>query len=264
MKAGLKIVQFTDFHLFGSGEGRLCGLDTFQTLCDTLKLAREDNRPPDLIFLTGDNSQDATPESYERLASLFSGEKSPVYCLPGNHDSLPMMKLILGKKNFLIRRFFSKNSWQFVFLDSTVENSPKGYLRKEELDFLDSTIEEHPAKHTLICLHHQPVPVGSVWMDTMEVDNFEKLFEVLRPHQNVRGILFGHVHQEYSSEREGKLLLGSPSTCFQFKPGQEKFSLDNLPPGYRWLHLLPDGRIQTGVRRLPRVPADLNLDTQGY
>ena len=50
--------------------------------------------------------------------------------------------------------------------------------------------------------------------------------------------------------RHGLLpLLGTPSTCFQFRPRSAAFSIDDAAPGHRWLHLFSDGRVGTEVGR---------------
>jgi Icc protein len=47
-------------------------------------------------------------------------------------------------------------------------------------------------------------------------------------------------------------MLGTPSTCFQFLPRAERSDVDpGLGPAWRWLELLPDGRIDTRVHYLP-------------
>jgi len=56
-------------------------------------------------------------------------------------------------------------------------------------------------------------------------------------------------------------ILGTPSTCIQFKPGQDAFCLDDTSPGYRWMELLADGSIRTEVVRIEGfVPPDLLND----
>ncbi len=58
--------------------------------------------------------------------------------------------------------------------------------------------------------------------------------------------------------------MATPSTCFQFAPNEVDFKLDRRNPGYRWLHLLPDGGIDTGVSRV-RHRFDIDYDyTGGY
>ena len=59
-------------------------------------------------------------------------------------------------------------------------------------------------------------------------------------------------------------VLTTPSTCFQFKPQTESFSLDDQSPGYRWINLYDDGSIKTEVARIPEALQGLQTDTNGY
>ena len=56
----------------------------------------------------------------------------------------------------------------------------------------------------------------------------------------------------------------SPSTCVQFAPGSKSFKVDNQPPGYRWLELHIDGRLETGVSRVLDTQFTVDLDSGGY
>ena len=66
-------------------------------------------------------------------------------------------------------------------------------------------------------------------------------------HPGLRAILWGHVHQASDRVRQGVRLLSTPSTCAQFLPGSATFAMDTRPPGYRWLDLHDDGRIETRI-----------------
>jgi Icc protein len=44
---------------------------------------------------------------------------------------------------------------------------------------------------------------------------------------------------------EGIRILATPSTCRQFKPGSEKFEVDDKPPAYRHIELGADGEVDT-------------------
>jgi Icc protein len=106
--------------------------------------------------------------------------------------------------------------------------------------------------------------MGSRWLDTMAVDNAGEFLAVIDRHPQVRGILWGHVHQTFDRQRNGVRLMATPSTCIQFLPGSDDFALDTAAPGYRWLSLHPDGRIETGVERLEEIPGSLDLASAGY
>lgn len=243
----LRFVQITDTHLSDRAEGTLRGVNTAQTLAAVVDCARAREPRIDGILATGDLSHDGGTPSYRRLIRALAPLDAPVYCLPGNHDALSVFGCVLKGARVQSGGRILPEGWQLILLDTTVPGAVHGHLRPRELERLEAALQAHPDRHTLICLHHQPVPVGSVWVDRLMLDNAAALFAVLDHHPQVRGMLWGHVHQEFDGMRNGVRLLASPSSCVQFKPGCADFTLDDRPPGYRWLDLHPDGRIDTGV-----------------
>ena len=90
------------------------------------------------------------------------------------------------------------------------------------------------------------------------------LFAVLDRFEQVRAVLWGHVHQEIDQRRNGVRLIASPSTCIQFEPGSEDFKVGEQAPGYRWLRLLPDGGLDTGVERVTGFEFTVDYGSNGY
>jgi Icc protein len=76
----------------------------------------------------------------------------------------------------------------------------------------------------------------------------------------LRSVVFGHAHQDVEGNCANVPVYGAPSTCFQFKPGSEKFALDTLSPGYRWLYLTDDGGVTTQIRRVESFSIHVQLD----
>lgn len=83
-------------------------------------------------------------------------------------------------------------------------------------------------------------------------------------YSHVKGVLFGHVHQDIQQERNGVLMMATPSSCVQFHPRKAEFTLDDLNPGYRWLELSPQGAIKTGVQRVEGKRYNMDLACAGY
>ena len=63
---------------------------------------------------------------------------------------------------------------------------------------------------------------------------------------------------------DGIRMLSTPSTCVQFTPESEDFSVDMIAPGYRWLQLNPDGSIETKVSRVEGIEFEIDLSVKGY
>ncbi|HFD81559.1 MAG TPA: 3',5'-cyclic-AMP phosphodiesterase [Gammaproteobacteria bacterium] len=258
----MRIAQITDTHLYADPGGRLMGIETRRSLEEVVALARA--RRPGLIVASGDLSHDGSPSSYHRLRECLAPLGAPVCCLPGNHDEAAVMRRILDGDGFRCIDSLCTNGWNLVFLDSTLRGSEGGHLAERQLHALEQALAGHPELPALIWLHHQPLPVGSAWLDTMAVDNPDQLFAVTDRHPQVRAIVWGHVHQCFDDRRKGVRLLAAPSTCIQFLPRSRDFALDDRPPGYRWLELYPDGTMETGVERLARMPGVIDTAARGY
>jgi len=140
-----------------------------------------------------------------------------------------------------------EDDWFVMMLSTQVADRVDGELGKTALAALDTVLAAHPATHALLVLHHPPVAIGSAWLDAIGLADAPAFWAVVERHANVRGVLWGHAHQAFEGQRGNVRLMGTPSTCLQFLPGSADFALDARGPGWRWLELHADGRIETAV-----------------
>jgi Icc protein len=101
-------------------------------------------------------------------------------------------------------------------------------------------------------------------MDAIGLEDGEAFFAVLDRHPQVRGALWGHIHQAFDGRRGKVRLMGSPSTSVQFLPCSQDLAMDSATPGLRWLELYPDGRLETGIARLAHYPDPIDLSQREY
>lgn len=252
----LQVLQFTDTHLLEDDGGQLRGTPTWRTFQSVIEHARREMPEPDFILATGDLSQDGPPAVYRRLREHLDRMKAPVYVVPGNHDDpvslaetfpagraegeqLETDGVDFGHANH--------GRWLMVLLSTLVPGMQYGTLSAGELARLDALLRGHPGSHALLCLHHHPVPFGRAGIDSIGVRNAEDFFSVVDRHPNVRGIVWGHIHNTFEARRGRIVLLGTPSTCFQFDATSEQISPAQGPPAYRRLALAPDGGIHSRV-----------------
>jgi len=261
--AVLRIVQVTDTHLEQHAGGTLLGMDTDASLAHVLRLVHTATDSPDLLLATGDIANHASEEAYLRARDAFDTVGAPWAWIPGNHDEREPMQRVLGRGEPMVRAVRTPH-WQVLLLDSSVPGQVGGHLGAGELEVLDTLLSEAPELHALVCLHHQPVPVGCAWLDEQIVADRERFFEVLGRHPQVRAVLWGHVHQDFSAERAGIRLLATPSTCIQFARHSDDFRLDELSPGLRVLDLHPDGSLHTEVLRVEGVELGFDRECTGY
>lgn len=239
----------TDTHISSVEDDTLAGVNTTETLLEVIAAVKH-NEDPDLVLLTGDLAETPTEDTYNKLVDLLRRIDQPVNCLPGNHDDPELMQRLLNTGNVSTANFITCGNWSIILLDTHEPGKEGGCLSVKELEGLAEALERSIDRHVLICLHHHPVNIHSPWMDRMALKNGEALFQVLDRHTNVRGIIWGHIHQEFVSTRKGVQLLGSPSTCIQFRPRAEEASVDSKPPAYRTLTLTESGSVQSHVHWL--------------
>jgi 3',5'-cyclic-AMP phosphodiesterase len=244
--SAVQLVQFTDPHLFGDEAGALRGIATYPALLGAITHARAHIEACDALLVTGDLVQD-DPGGYANFRRAFAPLGRPVLCLPGNHDEPAAMRRELAREPFVLGGTRDFGNWQVVLLDSTVPGSASGRVSERALRELDTALRAAAGRHVLVCLHHHPVHMGSRWLDAVGLTNPEALFAVLDAHRCVRAVLWGHVHQHYEALRRGVRLLGTPSTCAQFRANSDEFAVDQLPPAYRTLELRSDGSLVTEV-----------------
>jgi len=243
----LRILHITDPHLHARRTTRMRGVNTDDTLVATLAHALAGDRRPDLILATGDLVQDESRAGYARFHELLGATGLPVYCLPGNHDDPALMAELLSAAPFQCGGVAELGAWSLILLNTFARGDDGGVLAPAELARLDEHLAQGTAPHCLVALHHQPVPMDSLWLDSVPLRNADEFLAICDRHPRLRAIVWGHVHQASDRQRRGVRLLSTPSTCAQFKPGSERFELDSRPPGYRWLDLHADGGVETAV-----------------
>jgi Icc protein len=257
------LVQLSDSHLFADTHGTLLGMNTRDSLQKVIDLVLAQQPQIDLLVASGDLSQDGSLESYQQFRQLSAQLAAPARWIPGNHDE-PMVMERAATQSSLLEPVVDIGNWRITLLDSAVPGSVPGFLADEQLQLLARALSEAPQRHHLVCFHHHPVSIGCPWMEPIGLRNPEALFAVLDRFPQVRAVLWGHVHQEIDRMRNDVRLLASPSTCIQFAPGSEDFKVDTLAPGYRWLRLLPDGQLETGVERVSGFVFEVDYGSSGY
>jgi len=244
------IVQLTDSHLFARDSDDLLGLDTLDSLNSVIDLVLGEIARMDLVLATGDITQDGSEDAYRRFIAASLRLPAPCHWIPGNHDNAALMQR-LGSASGMSRDWVDIGNWRIVLLDSSLDGSVAGHLSDTQLQRLGDALSTAGERHLLVCLHHHPVDIGCDWMQPIGLHNADALFARLAGQSAVKALLWGHIHQAFDTEYQHMRLLATPSTCVQFAADSEDFATDTQAPGYRWLRLYDDGRIETDVSRLP-------------
>lgn len=264
-KGVIRLLQITDPHLFSNSEETLLNIKTIDSFSAVVKEIKQTNNF-DLILSTGDLIQDHNIAGYHYFAQIIDSLKTPVVWLEGNHDVQPAMSNILAEYSHILpnKHILLGSKWQLLMLNTRVFNVPYGELSYQQLKWLDNKLAKYPDRFTLIALHHNILPTHSAWLDQHSLRNSDDLARILVKYQNIKGIVHGHIHQQVDAQWKGIPIFATPSTCIQFKPNCDQFTLDNLPQGWREMYLQENGEIKTLVKRLNSNDFLPNFNAKGY
>lgn len=261
----VRLLQLTDCHIGPDSSEELLGLNTSESLHDVIDHLREHHPACDLLLTTGDIANNGGARTYLRFLQILASSElnyGAFNWLPGNHDSPIDMNEALDVKDMTKEVYIG--NWLLLLLNTQVPGHTHGNLVESELNRLDETLANNTDKHVMIFMHHQPVPVGSAWVDTQKVRSEYAFFKILDQYTHVRAVVWGHVHQEFAELRNKVQLLATPSTCIQFKANSDDFAVDRLMPGYRWFVLNPDGTFDSRVERIAEKEYPIEFTSEGY
>lgn len=255
------IVQISDTHLMDRVELEFVRMNPERSFHQVVKHIRENYPMMDAVVHTGDLAQVPVEATYQRYLQFMQTWNIPHYQIPGNHDDSHVFPFHENTNQVHAIHF---GQWTIMLMNSAVVGKVDGWVEQEQLDQLHTLLIEHQKQHIIIACHHHPFAMKSHWIDQHRLKNAESLKDVIAKHQNVKLVLFGHVHQDSQNEWNGVQFLSTPSTSVQFKPLSDNFALDAAAPGYRVLHLKENGDFETHVERVLLNQQKINIEISGY
>jgi 3',5'-cyclic AMP phosphodiesterase CpdA len=102
---------------------------------------------------------------------------------------------------------------RIVSLDTSVPGYHHGALTDEQLDWLTTVLAVPAADGTLLALHHPPLPSPVEIMAILELEEQQRLADVLHG-TDVRAILGGHLHHAMSGTFAGIPVSVAAATCY--------------------------------------------------
>ena len=238
------MAQLTDPHLLADPQGYYRGRNSYGQFQRCLRSVRMAG--PHLILLTGDLSQDETWAAYGLLRDQLVTCGCPVLAMAGNHDQPHFLRSCLGPHASVAPCHVSVGNWLVIGLDSHLAGCPHGRISTGQLDWLAATLGAHPGP-CLVALHHPPIAIGCPSMDSMALREPEGLLDLLQEFPQVKGVVFGHVHQAWE-QKVALPLMACPSTAMQIRPTQP--SAHDHAPGWRLLQLEANGQLHGQVIRV--------------
>ncbi|WP_433598902.1 metallophosphoesterase [Nocardia sp. CA-135953] len=254
------VVQLTDTHIRATGERVHGMIDTYANLTQVLQQLRASQQRIDALVLSGDLTDNGSPEAYRRLRDAVEpvaaelGART-VYTM-GNHDErtafgIELLGLDSVDPDVTHDQVFDIAGLRIIALDSSTPRRHDGRLEPEQLDWLTDQLRE-PAPHgTLLVLHHPPIPSPVAATEYLRLEQPELLEEVLAG-SDVRLIICGHNHLTGAAALGGIPVWIGPALAYR---------IDTIAPigrhrgltgfGYSRIDLLGTTLVATAIEATP-------------
>jgi Icc protein len=245
VRSGTLIAQVTDCHLKADAQQLYRGINPYENL--KMLLNKVKRIKPDLLLASGDLSEDGDRAAYAALQHLFKSLGIPVLALPGNHDDAEQLAETFPGSPVDSVEVTAHGPWQIIRLNSSLPGKTEGRLSEKVLLELESLLANQPQCPRLIAVHHQPIIVGSPWIDKYRLFDAQRFLQLIDQYPDIKAVVWGHIHQVFETDRNGTAMLGGPSSATNSLPGVQNFTADSSGPACRWLELLADGTIRYGI-----------------
>ncbi|MEC8324793.1 MAG: metallophosphoesterase [Pseudomonadota bacterium] len=243
-KAQLTLVHITDSHVFAEPNGEYFCVNTANNLAKTLACIK--SIECDAIIFGGDLTQDHSEASYHLFAQLVqqAGLSDKLFWLPGNHDEIEVYREIFSQYGIRDSKVLENAHWQ-VLLANSKGPTPAGCVSETHLNEIKHELTGH-TKHALLFTHHHPIPIQG-YLDKHMLENGEALLSQLTQFKKVKGLIHGHVHNEYSWLFNEFAVFATPATSIQFEKNTSDWQQVDLGPAFRMIRLQQNGSLNTQV-----------------
>lgn len=275
----LRILHLSDTHLTGDGALHQGSVDTTAALESVL--ARIDGVPGiGLVAVSGDVSEDGSPESYAALVERVGGwaerHGAALVAAPGNHDLREGFRQVLtnghvlgegGRPLMHTMEYHAPTVpvWgqslvagrRIVTVDTSVPGAGYGEISEASLERLRAALDgEHAPHGTVVVLHHPPLPGPTALHAALQLRNPVALADVIRG-SDVRVVLAGHYHHHFAGSLAGIPVLVAPGVANDTDvtgPYDEEAAY--VDAGALVVDVAEDGSVLSTPVRVPRPDAD--------
>ncbi|WP_112322049.1 phosphodiesterase [Oceanibium sediminis] len=217
-----RFLQLTDLHVVTRGALASGVLDTralLRAAIDRLVARLDALGPLDAVLLTGDISDDGSPDSYAFARAELDRLQLPLLAIPGNHDAREPMRAAFADTpgmpgSGLVDWTVDLAGTRVIGLDTLVEGQGGGRLRAESLALLADALD-WPGP-VVVALHHPPLHTGIKFMDAIGLENTPALETVLGSAQADVTVIAGHVHGVYHGRIGQHAVATAPAICSAF------------------------------------------------
>ena len=174
---------------------------------------------PDAVLINGDVARLAGETGdYAQVKNLLDpiAAQTPVYMTLGNHDHRENIQAVFsnpseqGVKDKRVA-VIEQPTTRFVLLDSLMfVNKTPGFLGENQRNWLGEFLQKSDGKPTVLFVHHPLTDSDGALLDT------DKLIQIIRPHQKVKAVFYGHSHEYKYDTLDGIHLVNQPAVGYNF------------------------------------------------
>jgi len=228
------VAQISDTHLLSPASD----LPAAQLRADCLErcVAAINRESPDAVILTGDTVQHGRADEYGWLRELLAPLQAPLYFVPGNRDDNEELRRAFSDAPFLPRTGPSLHyavddfDMRLVAIDSTWPGERKGRFCEQRQAWLEATLGAQPERPTLLFIHHPPFDVGDHYVGGYRRPaEVAALQSIVERHEQVTGLLCGHVHWPVSRDWAGTQARIMPSVAIDVRKGVDEAEAAGRP-----------------------------------
>lgn len=228
------VAQISDTHLLSPASD----LPAARLRADCLErcVAAINRESPDAVILTGDTVQHGRADEYGWLRELLGPLQAPLYLVPGNRDDNEELRRAFSDAPFLpatgpfLHYAIEDFDTRLVAVDSTWAGERKGRFCEQRQAWLEATLGAQPERPALLFIHHPPFDVGDHYVGGYRrPEEVAALQSIVERHEQVSGLLCGHVHWPVSRDWAGTQARIMPSVAIDVRKGVDETEAAGRP-----------------------------------
>jgi len=230
----LLIAQISDTHILTSASDHPAA--ELRADCLRRSVADINEQRPDAVIFTGDTVQHGQPEEYARLRELLAPLDAPFYLIPGNRDDNEALRIAFSDQPYLpgngdfLHYTIEDYELRLVAIDSTLAGERKGRFCPARQAWLEKVLSDQPNRRTLLFIHHPPFDVDDHYVGGYrQPEEADALTELVSRHQQVVGMLCGHVHWPVERKWAGTIARIMPSIAVDVRKGIDETEAREQP-----------------------------------
>lgn len=215
------IVHISDTHLLAGDENLYAStVNSENNLIELLNGLEASGCKPEAIVFTGDIADEGESKAYRKILNIVNpvAEKmgAKIIWIMGNHDDRQNFRINLLDEypsETTIDKVYNINGLRIIALDTSVIGHHYGEISDDQLAWLKGILTTPAEQGTILAMHHPPIPSVLDLAIAVELQDQDKLAEVIKG-SDIRSIIAGHLHYSSNSTFAQIPVSVASSTCY--------------------------------------------------